>query len=338
MLPSVSFVTGAAGFVGAHLVRSLLERGAQVHALVRPSTRLERLAPVLDRITLHRIDLSDRTALEACLKEVSPTHVYHLAADTRPRAASPIEAVDSAIHSSLTTTLPLVEALAGLPVPPRIVVRAGTLAEYGPTDVPSREDGPVRPATPYGAGMLALTAALDVLAASLPFPVVTARLALCYGPSQSRAFLLAEAIDAFLDERPITLSAPDDRRDLMHVEDAVAGLMRIADIVPANCPVINIGSGHAPRMADVLETLRALIGAPADFVRLDSGASRRPVTELRTCPELAWHRLGWRCAIGLEEGLVQTIASERRARAARLAQNHLAQNHLAKAHLAETWS
>lgn len=325
MPSSVSFVTGAAGFVGAHLVRRLLERGGQVHALVRPSTRLERLAPVLERITLHRLDLADRTALKACLKEVSPTHVYHLAADTRPGAASPIAAVDAAIHSSLTSTLPLVEALTCLSVPPRIMVRAGTLAEYGPTDVPSREDGPVRPATPYGAGMLAATAALDVLAASLPFPVVTARLSLCYGPAQSHAFLLAEAIDAFLDERPIALLAPDDRRDLMHVDDAVAGLMRIADIVPANCPVINIGSGHAPRMAEVLDTLRALIGAPEGFVEPASGASRRPATQLRTCPELAWHRLGWRCEIGLEEGLVQTIASERRARAARRAEAHLAE-------------
>ncbi|MBT0667206.1 NAD(P)-dependent oxidoreductase [Novosphingobium profundi] len=316
---SVSLVTGAAGFIGAHLVHQLVRQGKQVHVIVRPSTRLDRLFPVLQEITVHRLDLADATALEACLAQVSPGHVYHLAADTRPRATSLFTAVCGATQANLSATLTLVEALAALHRPPRVLVRAATLAEYGPTGTASHEETLPRPETAYGAGMLATTAALGVLAPSLPFPVISARLALCYGPDQSPSFLVAEAIHALLEGRAVTLAHPDDRRDLMHVEDAVAGLLRIAQVIPADSPVLNIGTGHAPRMEDVLEMIRILVGLPPDFVRRAASVVPRRASELQMNPRLAWRRLGWRAAIGLEEGLARTLAAERRAREVALA-------------------
>ncbi len=316
MPSNISLVTGAAGFIGAHLVDHLLQRGERVHALVRPTTRLDRLLPLLPRITLHRVDLADAPALQDCLSRVSPARVYHLAAQTRPDATCPFTAVRSATQANLAATLNLVEALAGLPAPPRVLVRAATLAEYGSLTGASHEGDAARPATAYGAGMLATTAALHVLAPGLPFAVVSARLALCYGPGQSRQFLVAQAIEALLARRPVDLANPDSRRDLMHVGDAVAGLVKIADVVPVDCPVLNIGTGRAPRMEDVLTTICDLIGLPRDFVRQTPEATVQGPSHLQMSPDLAWQRLGWRSAIDLEDGLARTIAAERRVREA----------------------
>lgn len=320
MPANVSLVTGAAGFIGAQLCRRLLARGDKVHALVRPSTRLDRLADIVDEITLHRVDLVDARSLQAALASIAPASVYHLAAQTRPETGSPFLALRKAGELNLSATLTLVEALASLETPPRVVVRAATIAEYGPAEVPCREDALARPATVYGSGMLATTAALGVLAGKLPFPVINARLALCYGPGQSRAFLIAETIAALLAGHSVTLSRPDDRRDLIHVEDAVAGLIAIADTIPADCPIVNIASGIAPRMDDVVGQVRDLVGAAPDLLRIAQREPDARASVLHASPELARRRLGWRATITLDEGLRHTIAAERSAREARLAE------------------
>ncbi|MBH0113719.1 NAD(P)-dependent oxidoreductase [Novosphingobium sp. YJ-S2-02] len=318
MPAEVSLVTGAAGFIGAHLCKRLLARGEKVHALVRPSTRLDRLDGLLDALTFHRVDLVDAAGLQAALAAIAPTCVYHLAAQTRPETGSPFIALRRAAEANLSATLTLVEALTALATPPRVMIRAATIAEYGPADMPCREDALARPATAYGAGMLATTAAIGVLTGTMPFPVINARLALCYGAGQSRAFLVAEAVDALLAGRPITLTRPEDRRDLIHVEDAVSGLVALADTVPADCPIVNIASGIAPRMDDVMARICDLAGADPRLLRVTPAAPGNKPSVLHASPELARRRLGWHAAITLEDGLRHTIAAHRAAHEASL--------------------
>ncbi len=73
-----TFVTGAAGFVGANLVRALIERGAEVHGLVQEQTDVWRLAEIGSRVRLHRGDLLNKESLSAALAEARPTAVFHL--------------------------------------------------------------------------------------------------------------------------------------------------------------------------------------------------------------------------------------------------------------------
>src|SRR5689334_3695207 len=72
-------ITGAGGFIGANLVRTLLEHGAEVHVLVRASTSTWRLDDVLNRVTLHRSDLTDREAVRAAFAGARPQVVVNLA-------------------------------------------------------------------------------------------------------------------------------------------------------------------------------------------------------------------------------------------------------------------
>src|SRR3546814_11080573 len=74
--------------------------------------------------------------------------------------------------------------------PPRAVVRTGSIAEYGTGPLPYREDQHEEPETPYAVTHVIGTEQLRRLASILPFPVVTVRLALVYGPGQSEDFLI----------------------------------------------------------------------------------------------------------------------------------------------------
>lgn len=314
MHKTVSLVTGAAGFIGSHLSSRLLSEGDEVHVLVRPTTSLRRLADIVGDLIVHRVDLSDRAATRDCVAAISPNRVFHLAAETRLPTEPSFAATRAAIGHYVEPTLNLVESLAELAEPPSVMVRAGTIAEYGSAELPYRETGLAIPLTPYGAGMLAATHWLAMLAPALTFPAITARLALCYGPGQSRSFLVPALIEAALSRRPFTVERPDDRRDLLHVSDTVTALLRIAELAPRDCRVINVSSGTAPTMREVVERIVELTGCDPSLIALRRPSPGDRPVELRCAADLVRLLCGWERRIGLDDGLSQTIADEQHLR------------------------
>lgn len=316
MRNAVSLLTGAGGFIGAHLAQRLVAAGDRVHVIVRPSTSLARLAPFVDRLVVHRIDLADRAEIRRCLAGIRPRRVFHLAAETRLPAQPSFAAARAAAGTYLQPALNLLEPLAELAEPPDVVVRAGTIAEYGRAELPYSETRRAFPTTPYGAGMLATTDSIAMLAPLMPFPVVTARLALCYGPGQATSFLIPALVEACLANRPITVQRPLDRRDLLHVDDAVDALLHIARMAPRDFGTVNICTGIAPTMAQVAQRIAALAGCAPGIVTLRPAQSTEPgsggqPTELRSDPARARSRLRWEPLIGFEEGLRRTVAAHR---------------------------
>lgn len=309
-------VTGAAGFIGSHLVRRLVERGVEVHAVLRPTTRPDRLAALADTITIHRLDLGDSAALAACLAEVAPQAVYHLAAETRSTTQPSFAAARATMLDNQLPLIALVETLSALPQPPRVVVRAGTIAEYGASPLPFREDAREAPVTPYGAGMLAGTHYLAMLQDAIPFPIMTARLALVYGEGQSEGFLIPRLIRASLEGRVTRIDRPDDTRDLLYVEDAVAGLLALAERPLSGARAINIGTGVAPTMREVVQMVLEATGADPALAQFGEGKSRPGIADLLTDTTLAADAIGWRAATPLAAGIALTVSALKRTNAA----------------------
>lgn len=301
-------IAGGAGFIGSHLVRDCLSRGDKVTVLTRPSTDIWRIEDVLDQLTLVRLNPTDGGALATVLRRRPPQRVFLLGAVTRFDAGDAGMAdIAQAMRVNLDPLRVMLEGLAGMETPPQAVVRAGTLAELASDPGVARSATREWPETTYGLSILAGTHLMRLWRARSGVPAVTARLSLTYGGDQSTDFLVPDAIRHGLRGDPMVPRQPDARRDLIHVDDAVAALQLIADNAARLPPVVNVSTGRPIRTGDLTARIARLTGHAAPPEPASAGKGNRvsapPSKELRA--------LGWRPRVSLQQGLRQAIAWER---------------------------
>ncbi|MCU1488172.1 MAG: NAD-dependent dehydratase [Actinomycetia bacterium] len=284
-------VSGAGGFIGAHLVRDLLGRGHEVHALAR---RPGRVAPagVASSVALDR----------ASLAALAPDAAVHLAWVTEPGAY--LEAVE-ANEVALATSAELVDALVAAGCG-RLVV-AGTCLE----DQPGTAGGD----SPYARAKrdqhrLAVEAGLSSACAHI-FSV--------YGPGEDERRAVSSVVLGLLGGDRVAVSPGDQVRDYLHVADVAGALATLAEHDVEGG--IDVGSGDGVELAAVFAEIGRLLDASD---RIDWGARTAAAVEQfsAVADPSALHQLGWRPRYSLVEGLADTItwwkqsrSSNRKARA-----------------------
>lgn len=311
-----TLITGATGFVGSHLAECLLAAGDTVYGLARGSHWPPELCQIAKRVKLFSTDLLDVDRVTSIFAEVRPERIAHLAgyADAGASFRNP----DSAWIGNLNATRALYEAVTRWAGSCRILY-ASTGQVYGPGSADRRlidESSPLRPVSPYAASK----AAADVLSYQVTkFPgldVVRVRPFNQVGPRQPAQYAAGHfARQLARIERkhePPHLSVGDlsAERDLTDVRD-VADAMRLLLDAGKTGEVYNVGAGQAVRMADVLETLRAVCGVPVEVVPqadrmrpADAGPCLADTAKLRRAT-------GWAPRYSLRQSLHDTLESWR---------------------------
>jgi len=212
-----AFVTGASGFIGGHLVETLLDRGCEVRCLVRPTT----LGPHLRRPGIVRIDgtLTDpasyREAIAGC------DAVFHLAGVVS--AVPPV----TMLRTNGGGTRRLADACAALPTPPRLV-HVSSLAAAGPPPAGRAfrdETDPALPISIYGRSKRDGELALERRAGRLPVTIV--RPGVVYGPGDTQGSQLFRMIRRTGLHIVVGFRTPP--LSLVHVEDLVTLLVAAAE-------------------------------------------------------------------------------------------------------------
>lgn len=300
-------VTGASGFLGAHLVAALAKRGHHVTALVRAESDLGRLRRLAPAATPLACGLDDIDRLTKVIAAAAPDTIYHLAGATDVRHFDgDWDVVDRAFEANVTGALNVARAAIAAGMVRRII-RTGGLEEYGDGASPSDEMQREAPASPYSASQVTVTHWYTMLQTHTEVMLTTLRPALIYGPEQDDSFLIPSLIVALSAGERFAMGHGLQRRDLLFVDDMTRAFMLAGSRDDLHGAVVNISSGSGVTMAEVARTLSGMLGADD---RLDIGARPPRAMDLDDVSgrnELAAARLSWRPEVPLADGLARTL-------------------------------
>jgi GDP-4-dehydro-6-deoxy-D-mannose reductase len=316
----VILITGVGGFVGRHLARLCVERGAEIAGIGRGEQ------PDLAGLAAYeRVDLTDGEAVRAAVARFEPARVFHLAGEAS--VARSWDAPAEVIASNVSSSLNLLEALR-LEAPEAAVLVACSGEEYGrPLALPVDESQPLEPRNPYAASKSMVDLLAGSYAATHGMQVVRTRAFNHAGPGQSDTYVVAkfarQIAEAEATAEPGTRSQISTgnlmvRRDFCDVRDVVRAYWMALE--SGKSDVFNVCSGRSTPVSDILTHLAA--NSPLDVeVRIDPSRLRNnEVMEIRGSHEKLTKETGWQPEIELADTLRDTLEWWRERVAAEVAQ------------------
>jgi nucleoside-diphosphate-sugar epimerase len=309
MSAASALVTGASGFIGAHLVARLLSEGSSVTVLARSSSALP--AEWRDRVRVIASDDFSESNLR-CLLNTPVEAVFHLAAyGVRPNHRD--------IDEILRINVELPAALVRLCIEWRArMVMAGTFSEYRSPSTQELlfEDSPLEQGKLYGSSKAAGGLMASAIARSTGVGFRLLRLFKVYGAGEAPHRLLPALVSGLGKRERVAISSGTQVLDFVYIDDVVEAMLR-AD---AHCrerggiATWNVATGRAHSVREFAERVAAAMeadGALLGFGAIDMRKDDEPW--LVGSPDLLRSQLGWQPSIGLDEGVRAAVAALRRA-------------------------
>lgn len=261
-----AFVTGADGFIGSHLVESLLNQGYKVKALSQYNSFnywgwLEDI-PNNKNLQIISGDIRDPHFCKKFIKDVDI--VFHLAA----LIAIPYSyiAPDSYIDTNVKGTLNVLQA--ALENGKIRVIHTSTSEVYGTAlYVPIDEKHPKQPQSPYSASKIGADAMALSFYNAFELPVTIARPFNTYGPRQSARAIIPTIISQIASGmKEINLGDLTPTRDFNYVKDTCLGFIKLADCKDTIGKEINIASNNEISMHDTLNLIKEIMQSDVKFI------------------------------------------------------------------------
>ncbi len=303
-------VTGAAGFIGSHLSRRLLELGCQVTGIdcftdyYDRQVKKNNVAPLLEieGFKLLEMDLADLARNSVNKVDI----VFHQAAQAGVRASWGKEFSHYTRHNVLATQRLLEWAKNSKP---ERFVYASSSSVYGHTGkLPMHEDDLPRPLSPYGVTKLAAEHLCNLYHQNFAVPAVSLRYFTVYGPAQRPDMAFHRFIKAIIkDEQIVIYGSGEQTRDFTYIDDIVAANLAAALAKSASGRVYNIGGGSRISVNGVLGILEKLAEKPFRVKYEPVQAGDPPHTFADTSRAKA--EIAFSPAVSLQEGLLKMYES-----------------------------
>jgi UDP-glucuronate 4-epimerase len=281
-------VTGAAGFVGFSLSQRLLNEGHQVYGIdnlndyYTVQLKHDRLALLKDQanFTFQRLDLSDRTAMQALFEQQSFTHVVHLAAQAGVRYSlqNPFAYSDS----NLSGFLNILEGCRHSGSLEHLIYASSSSVYGANRKVPfSTADNVDYPVSLYAATKKANELMAHAYSHLYEIPVTGLRFFTVYGPWGRPDMAYFKFVDAIAHDRPIEVyNYGKMKRDFTYIDDVVEGIVRLLNYLPkpvaegiedevsskARYKVYNIGNHSPVELLKFIEVIESAMGKQAEKV------------------------------------------------------------------------
>jgi UDP-glucose 4-epimerase len=293
------FLTGATGFIGRRLAERLITAGAEVTALVLPS-EID-LLPEGVRVIPGDITIPE-TVTEA-IATTQPALIIHLAAIGITNPDLPFTAACAVNVGGVINVLDAARQVEAI----NRIVLVGSSYEYGAR----RADDGLDPFNAYSASKVAAWAFARAAYNTWDAPIVWMRLFQVYGPGQREQALIPAAIRAALDGDDFRMTAGEQQRDFVFIEDVIEGVLAAAIAPGIEGRALDVGTGQLHRIRAAVERIWALSGARG---RILAGALPYRPGEVPAIPadvDRTRRLTGWEAQVELATGLQKTIEAMR---------------------------
>lgn len=305
-------VTGAAGFMGSHLVDALLAEGHSVYGVDDMSGGYRRNIHPKSHFTA--LDLRNRAATDAYVREVRPALIYHLAADaTEGRSQfTPITSTERNYLAYLNLLVPAIRE--GM----RKMVLVSSMSVYGAQPAPFEEEMPRLPEDIYAIAKAAMERATEILSEVHGFRYTIIRPHNVYGERQNIADPYRNVIGIFinclLNGKPFYIYGDgEQQRAFCHIDDFTPYCLRAGYEGAADGEIFNIGPREEVTINQVARLVLQAFGydpdnPPPALRPVHLPARPKEVRKAFCSLEKSQRILGYRTTVPIEEGIRRMVA------------------------------
>ena len=292
-------LTGAAGFIGSHLLDRLLKEDCAVAILMCPDTDPWRIKELLPRAVVLDNEQADVARFEKPLGDFRPDTFIHLA----------WHGTDSRSYNDPSQCENIKSSLELLRLAHRVGVRhwigLGSQAEYGNCNHRIDEKTSTHPATVYGTAKLCTCLMAERLCEILDLRFVWLRLFSAYGPKDKSSVMISYLIRSLLRGESPHMTTGDQLWDYLFVADAAEAIYQTAKHDDAT-GIFNLGSGGVYPIRYIIEQIRNMI-APEAQILFDREHQPDQVMHLEADIGRLQTAIGWAPSTSIEEGLARTV-------------------------------
>lgn len=296
-------LTGGTGFIGRHTIPALVARGFDVHLAVPPAEEPDSSA--IAPAHVHHCDLFDPDAVARLVSDVRPSHLLHLAWYVEHGKFWNSPQNVSWVEASLRLVCRFRES-GGV----RAVV-AGTCAEYGPSDLPCRENHtPLEPRSLYSVCKDGLRRVAEAYAVQTDLSLAWGRIFLLYGPGENPRRLVPSLILPLLNGQTATCNYGAHLRDFLHVTDVGQAFAALLDSDVRGA--VNIAYGRPVSLGNLARLIAQLTGNPVQLQIQSLPATSDNPSAITADAARLNYEVGYQPQYDLATGLEQTLAWWRR--------------------------
>lgn len=297
-------VTGAAGFIGNHLIPKLVDKGHDVYGLDICSTGYYKSGLSREGRTIFG-DLRETHWVKRIIREVCPNVVIHLA------GISPVSYSythpQEVIETNLMGTINLAEACLTQEDDFKQFLFASTSETYGNGPNPKTEETAQNPNSPYAISKVTSEKYLLYMLSAYGFPTTILRNFNTYGRKNDSNYVVERIISQMLKRETVRLGDPDPIRDLEFIDDHVNSYLSCVDNPKAVGQVFNFCTGIGTSIRQLAGMIAELTSFQGEIVWKTTPKRPMDVKMIVGDFRKAEHILGWKPKFTLEEGIKTTV-------------------------------
>lgn len=301
-MKNIYLVTGATGFIGSYLVRTLIEQKRTVHIICRNNTNW-RLSDIKDKTILHRCDLLNKSIFKI-IHKIKPDYIFHFAAyGSLPNESDINKLIDINIKGAMN----LINAIKQNPF--KLFINTGSSSEYGIKEKPMKETDIANPINDYGISKLTATLIFQKEAKINNLPIINFRIFSAYGPYEHDSRLIPYIILNQLKNNKTNLSSPSFVRDFVYVKDIANAYIKATAIKIEPGEIFNVGSGHQHSIQEVYKIISKITDSVSPVLWKTKQKQERQVEPKIWEADISKAKsiLHWQPEYSLEQGIYKTV-------------------------------